>query len=48
MNRLLAGCLAASVCLGIAATANAHYLWISMGREPEARRGTNIYFEEKE
>ncbi|MEO1614668.1 MAG: hypothetical protein AAFV88_02390, partial [Planctomycetota bacterium] len=33
------------VCLCIAASANAHYLWVSVDRAPEMR-GTNIYFEE--
>lgn len=33
-------------CICIVATANAHYLWISVDREPEGIKGTNIYFEE--
>jgi hypothetical protein len=33
-------------CLCMAGTANAHYLWISVLREPEDKRGTHIYFEE--
>ncbi|QEG41008.1 Nickel uptake substrate-specific transmembrane region [Roseimaritima ulvae] len=33
-------------CLGIAATAHAHYLWVSVDREPEHSAGSNIYFEE--
>ncbi|TWU62157.1 Nickel uptake substrate-specific transmembrane region [Crateriforma conspicua] len=32
--------------LGIAASVNAHYLWIAVDREADSRTGTNIYFEE--
>lgn len=38
--------LASLACLCIVATANAHYLWISVDREPEGMKGTNIFFEE--
>ncbi|WP_419190005.1 hypothetical protein [Stieleria marina] len=46
MNRLVSRGLAAIACLCIAATANAHYLWISVAREPAENAGTHIYFEE--
>lgn len=46
VNRLMTRGLATTACLCIAATANAHYLWISVDREPEGRTGTNLYFEE--
>tara|TARA_R110002049_G_scaffold4601_5_gene32223 strand:+ start:315423 stop:316157 length:735 start_codon:yes stop_codon:yes gene_type:complete len=38
--------LYAFVCVSIAASANAHYLWVSVDRAPDASAGTNIYFEE--
>lgn len=46
VNRLVSRGLAAIACLCIAVTANAHYLWISVEREPADNAGTNIYFEE--
>lgn len=46
MNRLFARGLAASICLGVVTTASAHYLWISVDREPQGKSGTNIHFEE--
>ncbi|PHQ33206.1 hypothetical protein CEE69_22235 [Rhodopirellula bahusiensis] len=38
--------MVAVACLCIALPANAHYLWISVDREPASSAGTNIYFEE--
>ena len=38
--------IAALLCLSIVATANAHYLWISVERASGEMKGTNIFFEE--
>ncbi len=46
VNRFISCTLAAIACLCVAVTANAHYLWISVDREPAESAGTNIYFEE--
>ncbi|QEF99285.1 Nickel uptake substrate-specific transmembrane region [Stieleria maiorica] len=46
MNRCISFCLTATVWLCITATVNAHYLWISVDRNPGDQSGTNIYFEE--
>lgn len=46
MTRLVSRGLAVIACTCIAVTANAHYLWISIDREPADNAGTNIYFEE--
>ncbi|MFG0264118.1 MAG: hypothetical protein ACF8AM_03075 [Rhodopirellula sp. JB055] len=46
MNRILSFGLLAFAWLCIALPANAHYLWISVDREPSENARTNIYFEE--
>ncbi|WP_236618248.1 hypothetical protein [Rhodopirellula europaea] len=46
MNRTRTCSLAAFALLFVASPANAHYLWISVDREPAKNVGTNIYFEE--
>jgi len=46
VNYLKASSPTLFLCLCIATTAQAHYLWISVDRKPEDKQATNIYFEE--
>ncbi len=46
MNHRNATLLALSAWICIGTTAGAHYLWISVDREPGEMKGTNVYFEE--